>query len=173
MVLRERKTESEGPGETYLYFTSLAQSPKHSSSLPTPFFYPLSGCAMWHAGSQLPNQGSNPHPLQWKCGLTTGPPGKSQQLRKGKDFIYLFCQYSKIFFFLFSRIPKVDNKITPINGTGELYFSFYRTLQIKLLISKQTFLMPKGFRDRCQQYEASSIRGKSPWSFIWKNIPSL
>ena len=29
---------------------------------------------MW----QFPNQGSNPCPLQWKCGvLTTGPPGKS------------------------------------------------------------------------------------------------
>lgn len=27
------------------------------------------------------------------------------------------------FFFLFSRIPKTDTKITPINDTGELYFS--------------------------------------------------
>lgn len=27
------------------------------------------------------------------------------------------------FFFLFSRIPKTDNRITPINDTGELYFS--------------------------------------------------
>ena len=34
---------------------------------------------MWHAESQLPDQGSNLHPLHWKCGvLTTGPPGKTQ-----------------------------------------------------------------------------------------------
>ena len=33
-----------------------------------------------HVGSQFPNQGSNPCPLQWKHGvLTTGPPGKSLQ----------------------------------------------------------------------------------------------
>ena len=29
----------------------------------------------------MPSQGSNPWPLQWKCGiLTTGPPGKSPYL---------------------------------------------------------------------------------------------
>ena len=33
---------------------------------------------MRHAGSWLPNQGSNPYPLHWEHGvLTTGPPGKS------------------------------------------------------------------------------------------------
>ena len=40
--------------------------------------FPTHGCAMGHAGSSFPNQGWNPCPLQWKCGiLTTGPPGKS------------------------------------------------------------------------------------------------
>ena len=34
---------------------------------------------MWDLSSPS-NQGSNPHPVQWKCGvLTTGPPGKSPQ----------------------------------------------------------------------------------------------
>ena len=40
-----------------------------------PFFF---GYTLWHAGSQFPDQGSNPRPLQWNCRvLTTGPPGKS------------------------------------------------------------------------------------------------
>ena len=40
------------------------------------FFF---GCSMCHVGSQLPNQGSNPHPLHWKHGvLPTGLPGKVQ-----------------------------------------------------------------------------------------------
>ena len=35
-----------------------------------------------HVGPQFPNQGSNPCPLQWKCGvLTTGRPGKSRRGR--------------------------------------------------------------------------------------------
>ena len=41
-----------------------------------------------HVGSQLPNQGSNLRPLQWKHGVvTTGPPGKSSatlQWRQGQ-----------------------------------------------------------------------------------------
>ena len=33
------------------------------------FFWP------YLAACRIPNQGANPHPLQWKCGiLTTGPP---------------------------------------------------------------------------------------------------
>ena len=36
------------------------------------------GGAAWHVGSWFPNQGSNPHPLHWKCTvLNTGPLGKS------------------------------------------------------------------------------------------------
>ena len=36
------------------------------------------GCTTWHVGSQFPNQGSNPRPLQWERRvLTAGPPGKS------------------------------------------------------------------------------------------------
>ena len=36
------------------------------------------GYAARHVGSQFPDQGLNPCPLHWKCGvLTTGPPGKS------------------------------------------------------------------------------------------------
>ena len=44
--------------------------------------------AMWHMGSQLPNQGSNSHPLQWKQGvLAIRLPGKSWML----VFFYLIC----------------------------------------------------------------------------------
>ena len=36
------------------------------------------GHALWHAESQVPNQGSNPHTLQGNCGVsTTGSSGKS------------------------------------------------------------------------------------------------
>ena len=36
------------------------------------------GSAAWQVGSQFPNQGLNPHSLQWKCGvLHTGPPRRS------------------------------------------------------------------------------------------------
>ena len=36
--------------------------------------------SLWLAGSSFPDQGSNPHPLQWKLRvLTTGLPGKSQE----------------------------------------------------------------------------------------------
>ena len=44
------------------------------------FFFFFFGYATRHAGSQFPDQGSNPRPLQWKRGvLTTGLPGKSLQ----------------------------------------------------------------------------------------------
>ena len=43
---------------------------------------------MQHAGSLLPNQGSNLCPLQWKCRLlTTGLPGKSRHLILSYGFI--------------------------------------------------------------------------------------
>ena len=49
---------------------------------PRSFFFFLSFfflcCAMWYVGFWFPDQGWNPGPLQWKCGvLITGPPGKS------------------------------------------------------------------------------------------------
>ena len=38
------------------------------------------GHTTWHKGSQFPNQGSNPWPLQWKLGiLTTEPSAKSMR----------------------------------------------------------------------------------------------
>ena len=48
----------------------------------SPELFFLLGRALWHAGSQFPDQGSNPYPLQWNNGvLTTGPPGKSLEPR--------------------------------------------------------------------------------------------
>ena len=45
------------------------------------FFFFIFGCAVRHAGSQFPEQRSKLCPLHWKQGvLTTGPPGKSQNL---------------------------------------------------------------------------------------------
>ena len=41
------------------------------------FFFPAPPHGMWN----FPDEGSNPRPLQWKCGiLTTGRPGKSHLL---------------------------------------------------------------------------------------------
>ena len=48
------------------------------SFLSLSFFF---GYAMWHVGSQFPDQGSNPHSQHWKLGvLATGLPGKPQRL---------------------------------------------------------------------------------------------
>ena len=58
------------------------------------------GSSLWHmvfiapqhVGSYFPNQGSNPHPLHWKCGfLTTGPPGKPQALYFQVNRVCLFA----------------------------------------------------------------------------------
>ena len=41
-------------------------------------FFFFFGLTTWHEGSWFPDQGSNPHPLQWHRGvLTAGLPGKS------------------------------------------------------------------------------------------------
>ena len=50
----------------------------HSQCILGTFFFFLFGHAVWHVGSEFPDQGSNPCPLQWKHGVpTTGLPGKS------------------------------------------------------------------------------------------------
>ena len=42
------------------------------------FFFLLCGHTSCYVGSQLPDQGLNPHPLHWEHSvLATGPPGKS------------------------------------------------------------------------------------------------
>lgn len=44
------------------------------------FFGGFFGCTMQYVGSQLPGQGFNPGPLQWRCKiLTTGPCGSPQR----------------------------------------------------------------------------------------------
>ena len=49
------------------------------------------GCAAQHVGSQFPDQGWNPRPLQWKRGvLTTGPPRRSQEKLVLLLFLNLF-----------------------------------------------------------------------------------
>ena len=46
-------------------------------------FWFVFGHGMWHGGSQFPDQGSNPCPLQWKYRvLTTGLPGDPQCLEQ-------------------------------------------------------------------------------------------
>ena len=53
------------------------------------FFSFFFGWAMRLMGSQFPDQGSNPYPLQWKHGaLTTGPPGNFLQ----QDFKQVFIE---------------------------------------------------------------------------------
>ena len=47
---------------------------------------------VWHVGPELPDQGLNPCPPQWKCTvLTTGPPGNSQSV-----LIIFFNQWQQI-----------------------------------------------------------------------------
>ena len=50
-----------------------------------------------HAGSQLPNQGSNLYPLQWKCRiLTTGLPNNSLFFPYLKQFCFISCGFFKL-----------------------------------------------------------------------------
>ena len=61
------------PQSKYFFFQKPDENMEHLF-----FFFFFFGCAAPHVGSQFPNQGSNPHPLQWKRRVpTTGPPGKS------------------------------------------------------------------------------------------------
>ena len=78
------RTEADRKGMVPLWSKCLgcAQSLIHSSVPLTMyfghFFFFLFGHAVWHVGSEFPDQGSNPCPLQWKHGVpTTGLPGKS------------------------------------------------------------------------------------------------
>ena len=49
---------------------------------------PFPGRAAEHVGSYFHNQGSNPHPLHWKCKvLTTGQPGKTLEPLRFDDFL--------------------------------------------------------------------------------------
>ena len=46
-------------------------------------------------GILVPQQGSNPRPLHWKCGvLTTGPPGKSHKGFFFKRILLIFSSLS-------------------------------------------------------------------------------
>ena len=57
-------------------------------------------------GNQFPNQGSNPHPLRWKCRvLTTGPPGKYQQF-----FFFFSFLIEKMTFKIERSILNIYNK---------------------------------------------------------------
>ena len=65
-ALAGRFSTTAPPGKPMKYFFRIG------------FFFFLFGCAVQHAGSQFPDQGSNPCPLQWKHRvLTIGPPANS------------------------------------------------------------------------------------------------
>ena len=59
------------------------------------FFFFFFYCIMPRAGSQFHDQGSNPHPLQWKVKVsTTGPPGKSScQFPYAVEVNFKMCIY--------------------------------------------------------------------------------
>ena len=71
------------PPDTYLHITiqkhvSVTYQNSGAEEGLSPPAPPAPGVTQ-HVGSEFPDQGSNPPPLQWKCRvLTTGPPGKSQ-----------------------------------------------------------------------------------------------
>ena len=72
---------------------------------------------MGHVASYFPDQGSNPHPLQWKHGvLTTAPPGKSLlSCFKGYLNKYLACWFIYLASFLPERMtfPRGDTICWP------------------------------------------------------------
>ena len=58
-------------------------------------------------GIEFPDQGSNPSPLHWECGvLPSGPPGKSQKVTLALiELFWRFLSYRQLSFsfaFLFS-----------------------------------------------------------------------
>ena len=64
---------------TSFYSAILNQSPPFFLSLSIVFYFLVMAHSMWDLGS-LEDQGSNPSPLHWECGvLTTGLPGNSPQ----------------------------------------------------------------------------------------------
>ena len=60
----------------------------HMLNLKPPYFiekFKKFGRSAWHVESYFPDQGSNLHPLHWKCQvLTTGLPGKSLKSKYSK-----------------------------------------------------------------------------------------
>ena len=68
---------------------------------PPPFFF---GHAVQHVGSQLPNQGSNPRPLQWKCRvLTTGPTSPYIP-----SYLHRICYACLVCIFFMSNKPQLS-----------------------------------------------------------------
>ena len=71
---------------TKLFKKCIKYSAQSWSSINISYFFFLT---MLHVGSQFPNQGLNPCPLQWKHGvLITGPLGKSNNS-------YYFCEWKQ------------------------------------------------------------------------------
>ena len=53
-------------------------------------------CVCGHMACKIlvPNPGSNPCPLQWKCGFsTTGPPGKSLEFLFTDFYLFYFLKF--------------------------------------------------------------------------------
>lgn len=72
------------------------------------------GCTVGHAGSQFPDQRSNPYPLQWKRRvLTTGPPGKS----KPKELTFKVFQELSFMVFLPREEPHLAEVLVKAKGT--------------------------------------------------------
>ena len=87
---------------------------RSTSSVP---FFSLAPCGLWDL--KVPNQGSNPCPLQWKRGvLTTGPPEESpgaHPLRMGA--LHLWASAS-ITWGLWHLLHRLDVKLQSLTSTG-------------------------------------------------------
>ena len=70
---------------------------------------------MQHAGSQFPDQGSNPGPLHWECRvLTTGPQKKAPELG-----VFHFVLKNAMFWD-FPGAPVVKNPLCNAGNTGSI-----------------------------------------------------
>ena len=103
-VKSKRISVCSSAARTALVTCSKRSSPQSRSWRFFVFFFSF-GCARQHAGSQFPDQGSNPCPLHWEHDgiLTTGPPGKSpcrfSSVRSSRSFMVLCLTFRSVIHF--------------------------------------------------------------------------
>ena len=125
--------------------------------------------ATWHVGSWFPEQGSNPHPLQWQHSvLTTGPPGKSQ----GKAVFLKSCSER-----VMSNISWNDIQVTMSSRQWDIAIqvrnisrAWVRRLRLGTITIKVTFTSPgpESSSQRRKWREKKVLRGKS-WEVLVSN----
>ena len=106
---------------------------------------------LWHEGSLVvicgiwfPEQGSNPGPLHWECGvLAMGPPGKSLKLKFSWTFHILCGNLYSLFFLKHSKLhAPITRPLSWLFHLLRLHFSQLSGTHILWLPSVRPFWVP-------------------------------